>query len=377
MSALLTGILAVIAVFAAAMITYWMFVAPIVSMPGRSFRGNLPQLSDSEQQLAGRLRGHVEKLAGEIGARSLTASPDGLERSAAYIEQMFTSLGYKPLSQRFTVDDRRSLVFLEKHLPDYPANTIMGRQARNVIAELEGETRKVVVIGGHYDTVFGCPGANDNASGVAALLEIARALSGEKLPCTVRFVAFANEEPPFFRTSNMGSAHYARLCHDRGDEVVAMLSLETIGSYSDKPGSQKYPKPFNLFYPNTGNFISFVANTRSRELVRRCVELFRLGTRFPSEGVAAPEKVRGIDFSDHLWFWHFGYPAVMVTDTAFCRYDHYHEESDTPDKLDYDRFARVVAGLSRVILELAKIPSTGLKPGEATWETATEAVGRA
>lgn len=351
----LSVILAVIALLAvAASIAYKKLVAPIVRMPGRSFQGTLPQLSDGEARLATRLRGHIDKLAGEIGARSLTASPAGLENSALYIERTFAAIGYKPQSQRFTVDDRRSLAYLEKYLPDFPGDKIMGKEARNVIAELKGTTRKVIVIGAHYDTVFDCPGANDNGSGVAALLELARALRGEELPCTVRFVAFANEEPPFFRTSNMGSAHYAKLCHDTGEEVVAMLSLETIGSYSDRPGSQKYPKPFNLFYPNTGNFISFVANARSRELVRRCVQLFRGSTSFPSEGVAAPEKIPGVDFSDHLWFWHYGYPAVMVTDTAFCRYDHYHEHSDTPDKLDYDRFARVVAGLSRTIRELAK-----------------------
>lgn len=355
MPALLSLTLVVITVLAvAAVIAYKKFVAPIVAMPGRSFKGALPQLTDGEQRLATRLRGHIDKLAGEIGARSLTASPDGLERSARYIETTLAAMGYKLQSQRFTVDDPRTLAILEKQVPDFPRDTIMGKQARNVIAELKGKTRKVIVVGAHYDTVFGCPGANDNGSGVAALLEIARALRGEELTCTIAFVAFANEEPPFFRTKNMGSAHYAKLCHDSGEEVVAMLSLETIGSYSDKPGSQKYPKPFNWFYPNTGNFISFVANSRSRELVRRCVELFRGNTDFPSEGVAAPERVPGVDFSDHLWFWHYGYPAVMVTDTAFCRYDHYHEDSDTPDKLDYDRFARVAGGLARTIRELAR-----------------------
>jgi hypothetical protein len=171
----------------------------------------------------------------------------------------------------------------------------------------------------------------------------------------VRIVAFVNEEPPFFRTPNMGSLVYARRARARGERILAMLSLETIGWYSDVPGSQQYPLslPLGFIYPTTANFIAFVGNVRSRDLTRRALGSFRRHTAFPSEGAAVPAWIPGIGWSDHWAFWQLGYPAVMVTDTALYRYHHYHTESDTPDKVDYDRLARVVAGLERVVEQLA------------------------
>jgi Zn-dependent M28 family amino/carboxypeptidase len=209
------------------------------------------------------------------------------------------------------------------------------------------------VIGAHYDSVAGTAGANDNASGVAALLELGRLLKKTKPERTVRLVAFVNEEPPWFQTEEMGSLVYARRAKKRGERIVAMLALETIGCYSDLPKSQHYPAPFNMFYPDTGNFIAFVGNLRSRSLLRRAIGTFRATTPFPSEGVAAPESISGIGWSDHWSFWQEGYPALMVTDTAPFRYLHYHESEDTPEKLDYERMARVVTGLGRVAMELA------------------------
>ena len=172
---------------------------------------------------------------------------------------------------------------------------------------------------------------------------------------TVRLVAFVNEEPPFCHTDLMGSRVYARRCRARDENVVAMLSLETIGFYVDEPGSQKYPFPFSLFYPDTGNFVGFVGNLGSRSLTRRSIRAFRESTDFPSEGLAAPGWIPGIGWSDHWSFWQEGYPGVMITDTAPFRYPHYHTPQDTPDRIDYDRFARVVMGVSGVVEALATL----------------------
>jgi Zn-dependent M28 family amino/carboxypeptidase len=211
-----------------------------------------------------------------------------------------------------------------------------------------------VVIGAHYDTVRGSPGANDNASGVAALLELARLLKEFRPKREIRLVAFVNEEQPFFATEGMGSWRYAKRCASRGESVSAMLSLETIGYYSDQPGSQHYPFPFGLFYPSRGNFIAFVGNLRSGMLVRKVVESFRRNADFPSEAVAAPGWMTGIGWSDHWAFWKEGYPALMVTDTALFRYAEYHTSADTHEVVDVERTARVVHGLAAVIRDLAE-----------------------
>jgi Zn-dependent M28 family amino/carboxypeptidase len=215
------------------------------------------------------------------------------------------------------------------------------------------KANEIIVIGAHYDSVRGTVGANDNASGTAAVLEMARLLKDKRLARTVRLVAFVNEEPPFFQTEHMGSLVYARLCKKRGDKVVAMFTPETIGFYDDRKGSQRYPAPFNLFYPSEGNFIAFVGNTSSRTLIARSLSSFRKHAQFPSQGAALPGSIQGIGWSDHWSFWQEGWPAFMVTDTAPFRYPHYHETTDTPDKVDYGRTARVVMGLTRVAEDLA------------------------
>jgi Zn-dependent M28 family amino/carboxypeptidase len=208
-----------------------------------------------------------------------------------------------------------------------------------------------VVVGAHYDTVPGSPGADDNASAVAALIELAGMLRGEPLP--IRFVAFANEEVPYFLGTEMGSFVSARRSRERGEKLRAMLSLEMLGYYRDAPGSQSYPPPLGLFYPDRADFVAFVGDLGARRLVRRSIALFRKHGKMPSEGVAAPSFVPGVTWSDHWSFRSHGYPAVMVTDTAFNRYPHYHLPSDTPEKLDYERLARVTLGLAEVLRELA------------------------
>jgi Zn-dependent M28 family amino/carboxypeptidase len=232
-------------------------------------------------------------------------------------------------------------------------------QVRNVeCANLEvtrrGTSRpeEIILVGAHYDSVEGCPGANDNGSGVAALLELSRQIP--PLPCTVRFVAFVNEEPPFFQTDQMGSRVYAKLARQRGDDIHAMLALETIGYYNDKPGSQRYPAFFRFFYPDRGNFIAFVSDLSSRLLLHKTIAAFRAQVDFPAECCATFAAVPGVDWSDHASFWREGYPAVMVTDTAPFRYPFYHTPEDTPDKIDYTRLAQVTEGLGGVIATLAQ-----------------------
>jgi Zn-dependent M28 family amino/carboxypeptidase len=172
----------------------------------------------------------------------------------------------------------------------------------------------------------------------------------------LRFVAFVNEEPPYFLSGEMGSLVYARRCKERGDKISAMISLETIGYFSDAPNSQTYPSPgLGLFYPNVGNFIGFVSNVKSRALLRRVMALFRKHAKIPSEGASLPAFIPGVSWSDQWSFWQHGYQAIMVTDTAPFRYPYYHSSNDTPDKLDYDRFTLVVSGMEKVIRELAKL----------------------
>ncbi len=210
------------------------------------------------------------------------------------------------------------------------------------------------MIGAHYDTVSGCPGANDNGTGVAAVLELAQRFSRRPQPRTIRFVAFVNEEPPFFKTAHMGSVVYANAAKARGDRVMAMLSLETMGYYSDERGSQQYPAEIASLYPDVGNFIGFVANDASAPLLSKARRAFEQRTAFPLQSAAAPDEVPGVGWSDQWAFWQAGYPAMMVTDTAPFRYPWYHTAEDTPDKIDYEKLAHVVDGLEAVIESLAR-----------------------
>lgn len=308
-------------------------VSCMMNMPGKSYSGPFEPLTPDEQVIRKNIESHVAMLAGKIGERSLW-DMEGLRAAEKYIQGEFTKVGYETKLQEYLCR----------------SNTV-----RNIEARLKGKSLadEILVVGAHYDSVMNCVAANDNGSGVAALFEIARLLADKKLKRSVHFVAFVNEEPPFFQTGEMGSRVYAAAARSRKDNIVGMISLETIGYYSDEPGSQHYPPPFSFFYPDTGNFIGFVGNFGSRRFVKSAIRAFREKVRFPSEGIAAPGFITGIDWSDHSSFWKEGYSAVMVTDTAPFRYPHYHCSTDTPDKLVYDRTARVVAGLTEMVIELA------------------------
>jgi Zn-dependent M28 family amino/carboxypeptidase len=230
-----------------------------------------------------------------------------------------------------------------------------GVSTANLIAEIAGGklAREVVVVGAHYDTAASTPGADDNASGVAAVLELARLAAHRRPARTLRFVFFTNEEPPYFQTESMGSLVYARACRARGDDVVAALSIESVGVFSDAPESQHYPWPFSWFYPSTGNFLAFVGNPPSRELTERATKAFRRYATVGSEAAVLPDSIDGIGWSDHWAFWQVGYAAIMVTDTAVFRNTSYHEPTDTPEKLDYDRLGRSVRGIDAVVVDLS------------------------
>jgi hypothetical protein len=312
----------------------WVYV---VRMPGETGRGAVAPLTPPQRQVRQRLEAHVRELAGRIGERN-SVHYAALEQAAAYVERELVALGYAVTSQRWTAAG--------------------GQTFRNLEATLPGRARasEVIVVGAHYDSNRGTPGADDNASGVAALLELARLLRSDGADGrarTIRFVAFTNEEVPFFGTPDQGARRYVAALRERGEDVRGMLSVETIGYYATGPRTQLYPKPLNYFYPDTGNFIGFVGNLGSRGLVHEAIRAFRRHTRFPSHGAAAPASIPGVGWSDHEAFWAAGYQAVMITDTAPFRNPYYHTRGDTPDRIDYERMTHVVDGLAAVVRHLA------------------------
>jgi len=307
----------------------------LTNSPGQSYKGTLPPQTPEEVLLQNELQHQVEVLAGEIGERNFEHY-DKLNAAADYIEQSFLQTGLSVKRQIYSIKDHLYYnIEAEKTGKDQPAS--------------------IIIVGAHYDSVQGSPGANDNGSGVAGILSLARMFSMKSPSRTIRFVAFANEEPPFFPTKQMGSYVYAKECRERKENIVAMLSLETIGYYSDREKSQRHLPFLGFFYPSKGNFIGFVSNLSSRKLLRKVVACFRRNKQFPSEGGAFPGFLYAIYWSDHWAFWKMGYPALMVTDTAFLRYPYYHTSLDTPDKMDFERLSRVVSGLAKVLDDLSGV----------------------
>jgi hypothetical protein len=317
-------------------------VLPTVRMPGESARGPLAPLTPDQEGLVVGLRTWVEYLAGEIGERN-TRRPDRLKAAEDWLRTQLGAFG-PVVDQPYRTDG----VTVRNFWVDFPG------RAR------EGTASEIVVVGAHYDSFPGSPAANDNGTGVAAVLAIGRALRAiapEMRPArTVRLALFANEEPPYFWTELMGSLVMARLFRERNEQIVAMLTPETIGCYFDAPGTQKYPPPLGLIYPSEGNFIAFMGLSGTRgagALVKRCVGEFRACSRVPSLGTAMPGWVPGAGSSDHWSFHRTGVPSLMITDTAPFRYPYYHTPEDTPDKIDYEGAARVVDGLIGVVRDIA------------------------
>ena len=287
-----------------------------------------------EKEVVAALKADVAVLAKDIGPRSVFQG-DSLARAAVFVAKRFEAMGYEVKRNEYAVG---------------------GVVCANLEVERLGTKapHEIVVIGAHYDTVPQTPGADDNASGVAALLALAETWAKAAPERTVRFVAFANEEPIYFQTELMGSRVYAKACKARGDKIVVMLSLETMGYFSDEKKSQKYPFPLSLFYPSRGNFIAVVGNRESKALVKRVSKALGAAKAVPVESASLPGGLQGVGWSDHWSFWQEGYPAVMITDTAPFRNPNYHRETDTADTLDYVRLAAAVRALEAAVVDLTQ-----------------------
>ena len=289
---------------------------------------------------AARLRATVEVLATDIGPRHVGV-PERYRLAERFLESSLAKMGYEVRRQEIQA----------------PGMVCANLEAR-IPAAKPGAV--AIVVGAHYDSVPGCPAANDNGSGVAGVLEVARAFverrraGGGGFKRELRFVLFVNEEPPFFHIGEMGSQHYARACRKRGDRIDGMVCLETIGYYSDRPRSQMWPHPLLAkVLPDRADFIAFVGSTPARRFIRRAARSFRKQRAVPLLAACAPARIDQVNWSDHRGFIECGYPAFMVTDTALFRYKHYHHATDTADRLDYLSMARVVGGVGGLVAELA------------------------
>lgn len=325
---ILAGAFAVIACVATATLRYF------IVFPRHNSGPAVGELDAKASAMAARLETHVRAVASK--PHNL-AYPAELERAAVYIETTLREMGHTPLPQRYRVGTalvRNVEVIIEPPIPssDGPAT---------------------LVIGAHYDAPDDSPGANDNGTGVACLLELARSLNQLSTNRRLRLVFFVNEEQPYGKTPAMGSYRHAKALKNSGERVEGMLALETLGYFSDTPGSQRFPFPFGLLYSNTGNFVAFVGMPRGRTLVHTLVKAFRSTGQFPAIGGVAPGFIEGIDLSDHWAYDHFEFPACMVTDTAPFRNPYYHQPFDLPHTVDYTNLARVTAALHAMIVSLA------------------------
>lgn len=287
--------------------------------------------ADTEKSILKNLKEHVIVLSDQIGTRNHLYY-DNLNEAADYITEEFQKLGYVVSKNVYDID---------------------GKTYRNIIAEsnLEHSLDEVVIVGAHYDSCYN-PGADDNASGVAGMLEMARLLKDKKLKKPLRFIAFTNEEPPYFQTKKMGSYVYAKSLKEKNAKISAVIILEMLGYYSEEPDSQDYLPFLGFFYPDVANYIAIVGNFKSKRLVEDVKENFKKATDFPVESIVAPSGVPGLNFSDHWSFWKMGYKAVMITDTAFLRNENYHENTDTYDTLNYNKMAQVIKGLTYAVEKL-------------------------
>ncbi len=280
-----------------------------------------------------RLRSHVSALSETFAPRDYT-HVENLDRAADYIERQFREAGGEIGEQAFVVDSQHY---------------------RNIIARFGPESKERIVVGAHYDVYGPYPGADDNASGIAGLIELARLLGRQKLHTRVELVAYTLEEPPFFRTEQMGSAVNAESLVEAHAKLRAMLCLEMIGYFTDEPNSQQYPLPeLRALYPNKGNFIALVGTFDEMALLRRVKRAMIAASDLPLRSITAPRSLQGVDFSDHLNYWNHGFPALMITDTAFYRNKRYHHPEDVIGTLDFKRMAEVVRQVYAAVMELER-----------------------
>jgi Zn-dependent M28 family amino/carboxypeptidase len=285
---------------------------------------------------AGSPRGVVEALATIDPPRS-AAHPESLERAARFIAAQLTAAGLKPELQPFRVGSN---------------------QYFNVSALVGSGNRKRIVVGAHYDVYGENPGADDNASGIAALLQIASKVASQSLPLDVELVAFALEEPPYFGSENMGSVHHARALARSGTQVAVMFSLEMLGYYSDEPGSQKYPQPHLAnYFSTTGNYIAVLGLSDDAQLLEQIRKAMSAATDLKAFTLSGPPDFPGISQSDHFNYWRQGFPAVLVTDTANFRNPHYHQDSDKPETLDYVRLQKAADAVHAAVVDVAQRPA--------------------
>lgn len=292
------------------------------------------KIDSKSVELEKNLRQHVYILSSEIGDRNVTTQYANLNEAKKYISEQLSSFGYNP---------------------NFQVHKAYDKEVSNIIAQKASASpdQEIIIIGAHYDTCYN-PGADDNASGIAAVLELARLFKDKNTKKNIRFIAFVNEEPPFFMTPRMGSRVYAKKLRNDNEKIGEIIIFEMIGYYSNKLFSQRYPPFIGSFYPNRANFIAVVGNIKSRNLVKKVKDIFEKKSLFPVEGLAAPEIVIPITYSDHWSFWKEGYEAIMITDTAFYRrISTYHRQSDTYEKLNYPQMAEVVNAMSKVLVELS------------------------
>lgn len=277
-----------------------------------------------------RLRESVDLLCNRFFPRNYRAHGN-LDLAAGWIAERFADAGLQVSYQEYSIAEETY---------------------RNVIGLQTGKNAasKPIVIGAHYDAYGDLPGADDNASGVAVLLELAATLPPERPERTRYFVAFCTEEPPFFGSEDMGSFRFARSLKGFGVAVDLMISIEMVGYFSDEPGSQRFPLPgLGWLYPNRGNFIAVVGDIRSGRYIHHVKSRMGQTGALPIRSFRGPASIPGIDWSDHWGFRRLDMPAVMVTDTAFLRNPNYHLAADTPETLDYNRMAAVVRALHGVL----------------------------
>lgn len=308
---------------------FWYLRAPLFSMPAEN---TIAYSVDAEN-----LKKHVRFLSELNPPRSYDNYASTIE-AEKYISNELKAMGY-------------SVELQEVPLPEYSLNNIIVRYGDLA------QGKPIIVVGAHYDVCDHLPGADDNASGVAGLLELARMLKAlsPQLPFTVELVAYALEEPPYFATDDMGSAIHAQSLKEKNISVKLMISIEMIGYYSERSGSQFFPNPILYsIYPHKGDYIAAVARPNERREIQKFKSAFLTMSKTDIYSINAPTFIPGMDFSDHRNYWKYGWPALMITDTAFYRNTQYHEKGDTADRLNYEKMREVVEGLYAATVAFAQ-----------------------